>query len=184
MKFNSIFRIARLSLGVAWLFAAVVWLPHKAEASLTQVIFDPFTDTKLGEIAFPSATGSSAVGVDFSFDGGFMSFLFTEADITSITWVLDPDSWDIISIGVGAFQGDIVCENNSALPCSNAVLNLGLSTATIASFSCPGGGAHCIVGDSFFDVAFRHAVPKPPSLALFVIALGGLGFMMRRRRVV
>ena len=85
--------LTRLSLGVAFLFAALTLLPHKAGASLIQEIFAAGTDNKIGEIAFPSESGGLPDGVGLSFT--MFSTTFTESDIKSITWALDPGPWDL-----------------------------------------------------------------------------------------
>lgn len=172
-------RFVARSFFVACLLAALAWQPHEAEASLIQDIFVDDTDIKIGEISFPSDSGSSAAGVEFSLFG------FDEGDITSITWTLDLMTWAVSTLDLQAFMGDATCPGDT-LPCSNSALALSSSTLSQETFRCNPGGPFlfCFSLESNpVTVEFRHAVPLPGTLVLSVSAFAGLGVgaLMRRR---
>ena len=83
-----------------------------------------------------------------------------------------------------AIFGDDPCPN-AASDCANATLELGSSLALVGRNICTPGGPFSMCTQfipTMIPVQFRHAdVPEPSTLALFAIALGSLGFMMRRR---
>ncbi|MEM7225137.1 MAG: PEP-CTERM sorting domain-containing protein [Pseudomonadota bacterium] len=151
-----------------------------------------FTGT--GRIEFDSLSGNSAAGVvSFSFtpstntpnfDGS--PPVFTEADIISVSWLIE--DWelvefslvagDMISTPFGGSTWGIVLDLTNELvrfPCFSAV-------SVPASLLCgPTSGVISVAGRDLSTEPVHNDIPEPASLALFAIALGGLGFMARRR---
>lgn len=176
MRSLAFVRFARLSIAVAWLFAALAWLPRAAEAAPIQEIFLAGTDTKVGDIHFPSDSGNSAAGVEFSLLG------FDEGDITSISWVLDLVTWDVTDLDLQALTGDPMCPG-PMLPCRNDTLALTESAFEVGFTECrlTSDGTVCLVPVPISTaIEFRHAVPAPGTLVLCAVALAGLGVVMRR----
>jgi hypothetical protein len=79
--------------------------PSISRAAIVETIIDTESemDTVIGSITFPGVTGSSAAGVQFSLDG------FTQADITSISWTLDPSTYAVDALDLNARTGAPVC---------------------------------------------------------------------------
>jgi hypothetical protein len=70
--------------GFAGLALALAWAPQRARAEIVyDIVYEFDTSDQLGTISFPSLSGDSLAGVEFSLAG------FTQADITSISWTLD-----------------------------------------------------------------------------------------------
>jgi hypothetical protein len=94
-----------------------------SRAAIVKTIIDTDFDTVLGSITFPTFTGDSDAGVLFSYGG------FTQADITSISWSLDPTTDAVVALDLNALQGDNPCPNGAN--CSNTTLNLSPTLATV-----------------------------------------------------
>ena len=71
-----------------------------------QSIINTDSDTLVGSITFPTFTGSTDAGVLFSYSG------FTQADITSISWTLDPTTDAVVALDLKALQGDNPCPSS------------------------------------------------------------------------
>src|SRR3954447_17189549 len=111
------------SAAVLAFFTAVTTLtPQAGRAAIVENIFEPGTQNLLGTISFPAISGNDAAGVGLSFGPLFGFPLFTEADITSIDWVLDPVDFAVLDLFLNAFQGDNPCPDG--IPCSNFQLQL------------------------------------------------------------
>ena len=171
-------------------------LAGAAQASLVWQIETTFGS---GEITFPDATGDSSTGVEFSFVG------FAEDDIAAINWTVDETTWELNRFRLqvlfctpaegtptdSCFISDHVIDDEW----TETILDLSLSAATfyINSVSCILGDPQCTLAISApttsnedFDPTFtavHEDIPEPTSFALFAIALGGLGFLTRRRAV-
>jgi acetyltransferase-like isoleucine patch superfamily enzyme len=137
-------RIARATRVLpAALFAALLGttaFSPSARAATAKDIINAETREELGFIVFPAASGSSREGIDFGMSG------FTEADITSITWELDPVTQEVLSLDLRALQGDNPCDFANA-PCSNSTLSLqperAESGGTFCSAPQPNGPGFC-----------------------------------------
>jgi len=151
-------------------FAAGATLtPQAARAAFVEHIFEAGTTNLLGTISLPTISGTSAAGVALSLN------MFTEADITSINWTLNPADFSVVALSLSAFQGDAVCPG--ATPCSNASLSLDLSSVAQSTVQCT-ALAGCIVGDLFLDVEYRvAAAPEPDGITLLTVGLLGLAFL-------
>lgn len=154
---------------VAGLTLALGTLSSTARAAITEIIVDTDSDAAVGSITFPTFVGDSAAGVAFSYDG------FTQADITSISWTLDPTTDVAVALDLNALQGDNPCPNGTK-DCSNR-------TASLSPTLALGGGASCsFSGDigtcrefiQFTDIKFVLA-PEPPTWAMMVVGFVGLG---------
>src|ERR1700692_1009034 len=103
-----------------------------SRAAIVETIIDTDSDTTVGSITFPTFTGVSDAGVLFSYGG------FTQADITSISWSLDPTTAAVVTLDLNALQGDNPCPNGG--DCSNTTLNLTPILATAGGRSCSVSG--------------------------------------------
>jgi hypothetical protein len=147
-----------------------------SRAAIVETIIDPDSDTVVGSITFPAFTGASDTGVLLSFGG------FTQADITSISWSLDPTSEAVVALDLNALQGDNPCPNGTP-SCSNSTLNLSPTLATLGGKSCHSSG------DTGFCEAFAREehitfvpVPEPSTWAMMVVGFVGLGLAGRRSK--
>jgi hypothetical protein len=171
-------------------FTAVTTLtPQAGRTAIVENIFEPGTQNLLGTISFPAISGNDAAGIDLSFalSGSFPPF--TEADITSIHWELDPVNFSILDLFLNAFQGDDPCPNG--VPCSNLQLQLfteGEFSETGFQFSETGlfctEAAECTISDLLpTDVEFRvAAIPEPGGFAILVVGLIGMGMVHWQRK--
>jgi hypothetical protein len=167
------FRIAVV--GLAGLAMAMAWAPQRAGAAIVEIITNTDIEAVVGSITFPTFTGTSDVGVLFSFDG------FTQADLTSISWTLDPSTYGVVALDLNALQGDNPCPNDG-MDCSNRTLNLSPSFASEASHSCSfsGNTGQCGIGFGGADISIAP-VPEPSTWAMMLLGFAGLGFAGYRR---
>ena len=157
-------------------FAAVVGvtfalgtLSSTARAAITEIIINTDSDAAVGSITFPTFAGDSAAGVAFSYDG------FTQADITSISWTLDPATADVVSLNLNALEGDNPCPNDGT-DCSNRTASLSPTLALGGGASCSFSGdiGSCQEFTQFADIKFVLA-PEPATWAMMVVGFVGLG---------
>ncbi|MEM7222254.1 MAG: hypothetical protein AAF495_04705 [Pseudomonadota bacterium] len=177
-------RFTRLSLAVALVLAAMTFIPFKAQASLIQDIFNVFQgiSEQEGTIEFPSEMGSGTAGVSFEYVDGW-----TEADITSISWTLDPFTWDVVALSLLASRGNTCpdqpndCEFEELSLTASALDVDGIRCEDLAErYACTGFGRDA-------SIEFRHPqseVPEPPAAWIFSLALLALAAAVRwdRRR--
>jgi hypothetical protein len=149
--------------------------PSSSRAEIVQKIVDN-TDTTIGAIGFPSLTGSSAAGVQFSLEG------FTEADIVSISWTLDPSTDGVTTLDLDALTGDNPCPNDH-MDCSNSTLSLSLSGFSEGGNSCsfgPDTGICERFESELIPVSFQP-VPEPSTWVMAIVGFAGLGYAGSRR---
>jgi PEP-CTERM motif len=144
-----------------------------SRAAIVETIIDTDSNATVGSITFPTFTGVSDAGVLFSYGG------FTQADITSISWSLDPTTAAVVTLDLNALQGDNPCPNGG--DCSNTTLNLTPTLATMGGTSCSfsGDSASCEAFERVADIRFAP-VPEPSTWAMMVVGFVGLGLAGRR----
>jgi hypothetical protein len=120
MRATNLLLLFGLGLGIA--------LPSASYAAIVETIIDTDIDAAVGGITFPTLTGDSDAGVTFSYDG------YTQANITSISWSLDPSTHAVASLDLNALRGDPVCPNDE-MDCSKSTVNLSPTLATIGGTS-------------------------------------------------
>jgi hypothetical protein len=147
-----------------------------SRAAIVETIINTDSDAAVGSIAFPTLTGDSHAGVLFSYGG------FTQADITSISWTLDPTTDAVVGLDLNALRGDNPCPNDQT-SCSNTTLSLSSTLATSGGTSCSFSGdeQHCNAFLGEANITFVPAgVPEPSTWAMMVAGLVGLGFAGHR----
>jgi PEP-CTERM motif len=158
---------------IASLAITLVASPSASYAAITELIVDPFSESTLGSITFPTLTGDSDVGALLSFDG------FTQTEITSISWTLDASTHDVAALDLNALQGQADCSPSLGTACSNRTLNLTSTGAGESSIFCTGGEPGlCGRSGSERRVAYLPAVvtPEPSTWAMMLLGFAGLGF--------
>jgi hypothetical protein len=146
-----------------------------SRAAIVQSIINTDSDTLVGSITFPTFTGSTDAGVLFSYSG------FTQADITSISWTLDPTTDAVVALDLKALQGDNPCPNGG--DCSNSTVSFSPTLEKSGGISCSfsGGMSRCLEGIGQKDIAFVPlAVPELSTWAMMVVGFVGLGLAGRR----
>jgi hypothetical protein len=176
MKNEVLASIAGLVLGLAA-------LPSVSRAAIVEMIVDTDTDATVGSITFPTLAGDSDAGVLFSLDG------FTQANITSISWTLDP-TLAVTALDLFARQGTPGCAFGQN--CSEGTLTVSPTIAHQTFISCSvfEGGGSCDIGffpnENIAFVASSAPVPEPATWAMMLAGFAGLGFLGYRqsRRLV
>ncbi len=144
-----------------------------SRAAIVETIFDTDIDMSVGSITFPTFTGGSDAGVLFSYDG------FMQADITSISWSLDPTTDAVVALDLHALQGDNPCPNGRS--CSNFTASVSPTLAREADTECHvfGPVSACFTPILNSNITFVP-VPEPSTWAMMVVGFVGLGLAGRR----
>jgi hypothetical protein len=153
-----------------------------SHAAIVEAIFEGDSATASGSITFPALTGDSDAGVLFSFSG------FTQAEITSISWSLDPTTDAVVALDLNALKGDNPCPNGD-MDCSNSTLSLSptrvMTGGSSCSFSADTGMCEQFEGQG--DIRFVPvAAPELSTWVMMAVGLTGLGVgghRAKRRRV-
>jgi hypothetical protein len=109
---------------------------------------------------------------------------FTQADITSISWTLDPTTDAVVMLDLNALRGDNPCPNDQP-SCSNTTLSLSSTLATSGGTSCSFSGdtGECSAFRGQANITFvPTGVPEPSTWAMMVAGLVGLGFAGHRSK--
>lgn len=157
---------------------ALATAPTVSRAAIMETIVDPGSLAPLGSITFPTFAGDNGAGVLFSCGG------FTQADLTSISWTLDPTTDAVLAPDLNAFQGDAGCGSDFGKNCSNSTLSLTETLATAGGTSCSlndDGASACLGSESLRPIAFvPTAVPEPSTWAMMLASFAGLALVGRR----
>ena len=147
--------------------------PSLGSAAIVETIINTDTTEVVGSITFPDFTGTSKDGVLFSLDG------FSQSDITSIDWTLDPSTEAVADLDLEARQGDTVCPTVGPGSCSFSTLTVTPSTAAPQSFSCETEETEAFCqgfGRVPDNIAFVPTpVPEPATWLLGLTGFVGLG---------
>ncbi len=160
----------------AFVGVMLVFGASASRAAIVEAIIDTDADTTVGSITFPTLSGDSDARVLFSYSG------FTQADITSISWALDPTTDAVVALDLKALQGDNPCPNSQP-SCSNSTVSFSpvLEKSGGVSCSLSGGVERCLEGLGQKDIAFVPlAVPELSTWAMMVVGFVGLGLARRR----
>ncbi len=154
-------RIGLLPVVLCAVVFSAVGFARSAQAQFANDIINTDNGTKIGRIVFPTASGTDAAGVVFDLSG------FTEADITSVSWQLDPVIWDVVTLSLNARQGDNRCPAGFGNPCSNTTLTLSPTSFGLSNTFCSGFGCGSIFSSSaieFIEAALAYACSgfEPP----------------------
>ncbi len=159
-------RFFALVLGVSLALTA----PSASWAAIVETIYDTDINAAVGSISFPTLAGSNSTGVLFSYDG------FSQSDITSISWTVDPGTYAVTTLDLNALQGDNPCPNDG-MDCSNRTV----AESGGASCSFSGDIGFCEESLGFADIAFRP-IPEPSTWAMMLFGFVGLGYAGYRQR--
>ena len=159
-----------ISLLIVPLIGLGVLSPSVTYAAVVDTIVDADTADVLGSITFPALSGSTSAGVLFSYGG------FSQTDITSIDWTLDPSTDAVTALDLHALQGDAVCPVVDGV-CSNRSLSLSSSSASQSFLSCNTTGeiSQCEAGFTSPRSIRFAPVPEPGTWLLGVTGFLGLG---------
>jgi hypothetical protein len=143
-----------------------------AYAAVVETIVDADTAEVLGSITFPALSGSTSAGVVFSYQG------FSQSEITSIDWTLDPSTEAVTALDLHALRGDAVCPVADGV-CSNFTLSMSPSSASERFMSCNSTGAFPTCEQSEGppqNIAFKvTSIPEPATWFLSLTGFLGLG---------
>jgi hypothetical protein len=162
--------------GLTLALAAPLSVSH---AAIVEMIVDTDADVTVGSITFPTLTGDSDAGVLFSLDG------FTQANISSISWTLDPSTLAVTALDLLALQGTPGCSFGQN--CSEGTVTVSPTTAQQTFITCSvfEGGESC--GREIFPieniafVASSAPVPEPSTWAMMLAGFAGLGWLAHTR---
>ena len=171
---------AKLAWGSAIAFTCLTTTTVLAPTAARADIFENILQggSQIGTLSFPMFSGTTAAGVDFSLDG------FTQNDITSISYAVDPTDLAVTFLALSAFKGDSPCPNGTST-CSNNTASLTATTDSFGFTSCSNSADvnDCTAGSSIgFITIVPVSVPEPPALALIATGLLGLGLFRNRKR--
>jgi hypothetical protein len=161
------------AVGFAGLALAMAWAPQRARAEIVyEIVYEFDMSDQLGTISFPSVSGDSVAGVDLSYGS------FTAADITSVSWTLNPSTFAVLGLDLSAAIGS--CSPASA-PCSSSSLHLSPDVASPGSLSC--GVDTCLGFAEIIPVDYvLAAIPEPSTWVMMLLGFAGLGFAGYRQR--
>lgn len=148
---------AILALTISALLGTIPLVP-RAEAAIELDIVVAENGTKLGSTAFPAASGSSSDGVVFEMQAG--TTVFVDDHITSVSWELDPTTWEVLSLTLAALSGDDPCNQPADGPCSNRRLALTKQAFEYSQTSCSGPFGTCTTLITIpVEIAFSAPAP-------------------------
>lgn len=146
-----------------------------SRAAIVETIINTGEDVTAGRITFPTLTGDSDAGVVFSYGG------FSQANITSISWSLDPAADDMVALDLNALTGDNPCPNGGN-DCSNSTLSLSPTLVTSDGASCHFSDttSGCEQFSERTDISFvPMAAPERSTWVMMAVGFVGLGLAGR-----
>jgi hypothetical protein len=162
-------RVLALFVGLALALTAA---PSASRAAIVETIVDTDFNAVVGSITFPGLEGSSDAGVLLSFAG------YTQADITSISWNLDPATLGVTALDLSALQGTPGCFLGQN--CSESTLHLSPTISQQTAISCFTEGDLHLCGIELIpdeNITFvLTSVPEPPTWAMMLLGFAALGF--------
>jgi hypothetical protein len=177
------------------LAALVLPLAGTVQASLIHEleISELLNFTGTGQIEFITESGSDASGVsafEFSGTGIQGNFSFTEDDIESISWSIDPDDWILTlnlstvrdqSTAGGQVSTCVILQNDDAGgSCGGGLLTTTIPFSRVAQQII--GRTTTGLGD-LITTAVHTEVPEPSPLALLVVGLAAVGGVRRHKSI-
>lgn len=159
MQLENQSRIGRLALILFLIASTGSGIAH---AAVEKEIINAGNSSTLGSISFPALSGTDKTGMLLDVSG------FTDADITSVSWDLDPGTLAVTTLDLKAVMGDSPCSTALA-PCSNTKLTLSPTSLSTRVSSCDNTLCHASItgrGIEFIDTAPTHScVGFEPPLA-------------------
>jgi hypothetical protein len=161
-----------ISLLIVPLIGLGVLSPSVTYAAVVETIIDANTAEVLGSITFPALSGSTTDGVVFSYGG------FSQSEITSIDWTLNPTTDAVTALDLHALEGDAICPVADGV-CSNGTLTMSSSSASEFFKSCDTTGQSPTCEEferSPQNIAFKvTSIPEPATWFLGLTGFLGLG---------
>jgi hypothetical protein len=159
---------------------ALTTLPSASRAGIVETIINKNTEKAVGSIDFPDITGGSAIGVLFSYG------VYTQTDITSISWTLDPSTHEVTALDLDARYGDSDCPIGGAV-CSYRTLTMTSALEFEEFVMCNPviNNGVCVqeigLSSPLSFAPAGTAVPEPATRVLILAGFAGLGIAGYRR---